>query len=432
MTTPKRTKRMVPLRYVLTPILIVVLAIIILAIVAITAAKPAKKPIEVKAPLVEVISLNAQPTTFTIDSQGTVSPRTETTITSEVSGVITNVSAKFLAGGYFAKGEVILTIDDITYQVALLRAQSQLQSAQAQLIEEQAKAQQAQAEWLLTGEPLSKAPILALRTPQLQQAKASVLAAEADIKEANVKLARTKIIAPYDAMLIKKHVDIGQYVTTGSAIALTYAIDYAEVRLPIKHRDIDFLPSRTPSSDQIISLNEITGSVELFYDLNGKRHTWNAQLQRFEGVVDSKSRVHYLVAQLADPYQVLSSSSNEVLRIGTFVNASIVGKQLNNITVLPISAVYSGNTIYLLDEKNRLVIRKINILRTDDKYAYSKESVAKNYRLITTKLATAVDGMTLRVVGEQSQAGKESGNSDESSESSRKNDVANESGKGEK
>jgi len=411
MTSTNKAMRMVPLRYVLTPIVIVLAAAVILAIAAAAAPKPAKKSIKLKAPLVDVISLTPEEVTFSIASQGSIVARTETKLTSEVSGQITQVSKKFLVGGFFKKDELLLTIDDTSYQVALLRAQSQQQTAQAKLIEEQARAKQAQDEWLLTGKPLADAPVLALRTPQLKMAQASLLAAQADIKEAQVKLARTKIIAPYDAMLIEKQVDIGQYVSMGSVLATTNAIDYAEVRLPIKHRDIAFLnlnkTNKLINASDSQQLNQISGEVELFYQLNGKRHTWQAQLQRYEGVVDSKSRVHYLVAQLEDPYHVLTSSNHDEIRIGTFVNAKVVGKKLTNIISIPMSAVYSGNSIYLLDENNQLVIQQISVLRTDSRFVYTEESIPDNKRLIVTKLATPVSGMTLRVIGEEA-AGSES------------------------
>ena len=168
----KKTRRMIPLRYVLTPIAIILLAIIGLIVFAVLAPKPAKKPVIIKAPLVEVENIVRQNVRFTITSQGSVLPRTQTHLVTEVSGQITSVNDKFNVGGFFTKGEVLLTIDDISYQVALLQAQSSLDSATAVLIEEQARKDQAEDEWLLTGKALSEAPVLALRLPQLQKAKA--------------------------------------------------------------------------------------------------------------------------------------------------------------------------------------------------------------------------------------------------------------------
>lgn len=393
----KQNRRMVPLRYVLTPFVIIFAAIVVLVIFTVMAPKPAKKVVEIKAPLVSVISLEPKNVSFEIESQGSVVPRTKTNLISEVSGVITSVSDKFQVGGFFRKGEELLTIDDISYQVALLRAQAQLESAQAVLIEEQARNKQAEDEWRLTDRPLEQAPILALRLPQLKKAQANILAAEADLREAKIKLARTKIIAPFDVMLSEKHVDIGQYVTVGTKLAATFAIDYAEVRLPIKQRDLAFLD--VSRINQHIEQGQ-GAQVELFYNVDGKKHSWLAQITRYEGVVDSTNRVSYFVAQINDPYGVLASSEHDEIRIGTFVNAKVSGKSISNVTVIPLGAIYSGDTIYLIDKDNRLVIEKINILRTDANFAYSLDQISSDKRLILTKLTTPIEQMKLRVDGE--------------------------------
>ena len=68
---------------------------------------PESKAIADATPLVEVLPLEEMTASFTIASQGTVRPRTETVLSAEVSGSIVSISPKFIAGGVFAKGEVV-------------------------------------------------------------------------------------------------------------------------------------------------------------------------------------------------------------------------------------------------------------------------------------------------------------------------------------
>jgi len=392
---PKKARRMVPLRYVLTPFAIIFAAVIVLMVMGAMAPKPIKKPIKIKAPLVEVIELEQQDIAFSISSQGSVLPRTETNIISEVSGNVVSVSDKFQVGGFFKKGEELLRIDDITYQVAYLKAESRLESAVAELAQEEARVKQAKDEWLLTGKSLEKAPTLALRLPQLQQAKASIKSAEADLTEAKTKLERTRIIAPYDAMIKAKQVDVGQYASTGSSLATTFAVDYAEVRLPVKQRDVAFL--NLPKINQ----DATTGApVELFFKINGKKQHWASTLTRYEGVVDMTSRVHYVVAQLDDPYGIIEGNQAGELRMGTFVNADITGKTVQNALAIPRRAIHGANTVYLVDEENKLHISQIDILRSEVEYVYTLETLPENQRLVVTNIETPVDGMTLRINGE--------------------------------
>ena len=397
--TIKKPKRMVPLRYVLTPFAIIFAAIIILIIVGIMAPKPSKKPIQTRAPLVDVAVLSPSSVQFSIASQGSVMPRTETVLISEVAGMVTEVSDKFVVGGFFKKGEQLLKIDDDTYQVAVLQAQSRLGAAESALVSEKARSKQAKEEWLLTGQTLEQAPILALRVPQLQEAEANLIAAKADLKEAQRKLARTSIVAPYDAMLKAKRVDIGQYITVGASLADTFAIDYAEVRLPVKQRDVAFL-----NLPKINQSHRDTSTVELFYQLNGERKSWQSKVTRYEGVVDTASRVHYVVAQVLDPYNVLSELSHDELRIGTFVNAAVLGKSVDNVVAIPRAAVHGANTVYLIDGDNKLHIEDVSILRSDVDYVYSQQALDTDKRLVLTNIQTPVSGMTLRVNGEQQEA----------------------------
>ena len=392
---PVKHKRMVPLRYVLMPFAFILAAIVVLVAFMLLAPKPMKKPIVIKAPLVEVMDLSAVNKTFRIASQGTVVPRTETSLIAEVSGVVTHVADKFVVGGFFHKGETLLTIDDISYRVALLQAKSRLDTAKASLLDEQAKAEQAKQDWMQTGKPLAKAPVLALRQPQLQKARAELVAAQAGVEEAQLKLAKTVIKAPYDAMLKTKKVDIGQYVTTGSLMAVTFAVDYAEVRLPIKQQDIDFL---TLPNINASHTNE--APVALSMNRNGNISHWASYLSRYEGEIDTNSRVLYVVAKIDDPYHLLNSSTAKPLRIGSFIEAQVTGKTLPNVYAIPRKAVHGMNTLYLVDSKNQLHIQQVKVLHTDHDYLYSQDPLPTDMRLILTKLETPVETMPLRVVGE--------------------------------
>jgi multidrug efflux system membrane fusion protein len=403
-------RRMVPLRYVVMPFIIIFSAIVLLIIVSSLAPKPEKKPIVHKAPLVEVMGVTQQDITFVIESQGNIIPRTVTHLIAEVSGRVVDVSDRFKVGGYFAKGEQLLALNDIDYKIALIQAESNLASANANLIEEKARGEQAKSEWLMSGQSLDKAPVMALRTPNLQRAEADLKAAEATLVSAKIKLKRTKILAPYDAMIQEKNVDIGQFVSTGSSMAKTFAIDYAEARLPIKQRDVLFLD--LPQIDQN---NNAGALVDIQLEVGRDIAHWPAKLSRYEGVVDSKSRVHYVIAQIDDPYSLLTKTNQQELRMGSFINADIQGKRVEGVIAFPRDALHGANTIYTVDENSHLHIQKISLLRTDAEFAYSRDVLPPNHQLVITMLETPVEGMELRISGQQKSANKSSVEADKSS-----------------
>lgn len=397
---PQKQRKMVQLRFVLWPIAIILISFVLLGLMGALAPKPEKKPFTVKAPLVEVMPFSAGDVQFIIESQGSVLPRTETILVSEVSGQVVKVSDKFKVGGFFKKGEELVLINDIDYQVALLQAQARLHVAEASLMEEEARVEQAKDEWRLTGKSIDEAPALATRRPQLQKAKADLEAAKAEVQAAQIKLSRTKIVAPYDAMLKAKHLDIGQFVGIGGQIATTFAVDYAEVRLPVKFQDIDFLSLPKINHEQGL----LGSTVDLHLNILGQEQTWQAKLTRYEGVVDMNSRVHYVVAQLDDPYNLFGENDSNELRVGTFVNGDIHGKTVNDVTSIPRAAVRGANNIHIVTRSNTLDIRPVNILRGDSQYIYTRDQFGRDERLILTKLELPVNGMELRVSNDKAQS----------------------------
>ncbi len=381
-------------------VLVVVLGISLLFIFN---PKPPKKPIERIAPLVEAVTPTRDAHQFIVESHGVVQPRTETTLVSEVSGVVQQVSEKFFAGGYFKKGEVLLVIDPTDYQVAVEQAKARLTSAQAQYAQEKARAEQAQKEWDLSGRSRAKAPALALREPFLLEAKANVQSAEADLKKAQQKLARTVIRAPYDGMVKAKRADVGQFVSMGTSLADTFAVDYAEVRLPLTDQDLAFI--EVPGFSALADENKT--KVKLIASYAGQPVTWEAQLDRMEGVVDQTSRVHYAVARINDPYGLKQmKKSRKPLKVGTFVTAQIDGVEMTGVIKIPRNAFRDLDKILVADNNKELQVRELKIIRSEADYVYVRDGLEQGDQIVLTSIESPVQGMKLRIEGEADAAGK--------------------------
>lgn len=394
-------------KFMLPLILIVVSILLVVVLIAIQGSQRAdRKEDTQKAVLVDTIEAKVISLNFTVESQGTVRPRTETTLVSEVSGKIVSVSPGFVAGGFFRQGDVLLQIDPSDYQAGLKRAEANLASMKARLADESARSEQALKDWQnmgKTGQPSD----LVQRKPQLADAKANVSAAEADVQKARRDLERTQITVPYDGLVRQKGVDIGQYVTPGTRLGVTFAIDTAEVRLPLTHKDLNYLdlPSETEAQAEIKPFPPVTLSAEHA----GKTHRWQARIIRTEGVVDEISRVIYAVAQVVDPYGVLGQSHQEELKIGTFVNAEIEGLPAENVVVLPRYVLRPDNTVPVANADNELEILAVEVLRAEPKKVYLSKGIAGGTRVVTTTLDAPVPGtrLAVREAPQKSQGGAE-------------------------
>ena len=197
----------------LLPVIIVAAGIAAATTMIVLRPQPPSTPTAERVVPVDVIRVTGTDMNINVSSQGTVAPRTQTTLVAEVSGRVMTVSDKFVTGGFFSEGEVILQIDPADYQVAVDQAQANLLTAQAQLAQERAQADQAAREWDLSGRPRENAPAIALRTPFLREAEARVLYSESELSRAQRQLDRTTVRAPYDALVREKLADIGKYLS---------------------------------------------------------------------------------------------------------------------------------------------------------------------------------------------------------------------------
>jgi membrane fusion protein, multidrug efflux system len=375
------------------PILLVLGAIAVAILMSVFKPEPVKDEVPEAALAVKTQIINRSEVTLSVESQGTVQPRTRTTLISEVSGIVLEVSDSFIVGGSFEAGDILMRIDPTDYEVALQRAKAQLISRTALLEFEKARTAQAKKEWQMTGRPESEAPILALREPYLAEAQANILHAKAEVKQAKLKLKRATIRAPYAGMVSMKSVDIGQYVTTGSPLGETFAIDFVEVRLPLTERDLSQMTTLSFQSADPANTAVLSGSA------NGRSANWSASVVRSEGVVDELNRSQYVVARVSDPYRLNQSlKGNAVpLLVGTFVTATLKGKVLSNVFKVPRSALLQGSRVAVVDKMQRMQINSVDVVSSDEGYYYLSKGLKEGAEVIVSAIGTPIEGLKLEV-----------------------------------
>ncbi|WP_286263288.1 efflux RND transporter periplasmic adaptor subunit [Thalassotalea atypica] len=373
---------------------IVILAAGVLAFVGFSAMK---KPPEEKAevdntPIVAVEQITVESMQLTVKSHGIVMPKYETRLVSQISGEIVELSEAFVRGGFVKKGQLLARIDPSDYEAALLDAQANHASSLASLETERAKSKVAETEWKRI---THSAPTeLSLRKPQLAQELAHVKSAKATILRAQRNLERTEIRAPYDAMIESRHVGLGSFVTVGSDIGKVLGTAIAEVRLPVADNQLKFLIDQGQQAQ-----------VQLSGTFSGTQRFWSAHVARNEGVVDNKSRMGYLVAEIKDPYG-LNESKTE-LRFGSYVNAAIFGIEVAQASVIP-NYLISDGRIALLNDESKLHFAEVEIIRQDGANSIISNGLSTGDRMITSALDYPINGMALALPKDEEQTPEQS------------------------
>ena len=372
----------------LFPMAIVVAGLGLAGLIIATGPKLEQQPPPSSAPLVRTWVADVQTVQMTSITHGSVLPRTESELIPEVSGRIIEMSPVVVSGGFFKKGDVLLKIDPLDYEVALEQARASLASARSEFtnatkahnrlldLAKRQSASQSQQDDALN---------------RLRFAQASIREATARLSKAERDITRTTVTAPYDGRVRTERVDIGQFVTRGAPIASLYATDVAEVRLPIQDEELAYL--QLPLSGQT---DQHMPTVILRARFAGEEHTWQGRIVRTEGELDPKTRMINIVAQVQSPYE--RSGSRPPLAVGLFVEAEIIGKRVDNVFVLPRSALQANEQVYVMTDENRLSFREVEIIREVGEDVYITGGLKRGETISLSTVNNAIEGMLVRPI----------------------------------
>lgn len=375
------------------PVLVLVVAALLSWKIVDSRELPEAMARESKPPVVRALIVEPTQVNLSVEALGMVTPRTETLLISEVAGRIEELSPGLASGGFFDEGELLLSIDDTDYIAAVEEATAALARAEAALAREEADAEVARRDWEVVSEGREASP-LALRVPQLKEARANLASAKARLEMARRDVERTKIRAPYAGRVRSRRVDVGQFAPLGTALAEIFAVDFAEVRLPVPH---ERLPLLDLALNEEFSTEGKGPRVVLSAQFAGSLRTWDGHVERVEGAIDSKTQSVVLVVRVDDPYGRRSEGTSAPLLAGMYVEASIEGRFLERAVTLPRNAIRTDDTVLLLDSENKLEVRPVELFGTQGDAVVINSGLKSGERVITTPLELPVPGMSLRL-----------------------------------
>lgn len=331
--------------------------------------------------------------TLTVDAQGEVRPKTEIVVAPQTSGRVAYVSPDFIDGGFIRKGQVLVRVEAQDYELGVVRARSTVASAEQRLAREQAESKLAQQDLEDLG--MTDASPLARREPQLAEAQASLDAAKSQLKDAELALARTAVIAPFDGRVRERSVDIGQVVAPGQSLGRIFGNDVVEVSLPLKDSEL----GRLGLPIAFASSKETPGPEVVFTaTVAGEPRTWRGQVVRTGAAINSQTRQINVIAELNDPFGA-GADNGTPMAPGLFVDAQIQGKSLESVLVAPRSALRGDDKLYIGDpESGKLSIRTVDVTFSDRDGAYFHEGAEVGELAIISPIQAPFDGMSLTVM----------------------------------
>ena len=374
------------------PVIVVLIGIGVVQALVATKPPPEKKEDPLRLVSLYVDEVQSDEVTINVETQGEVRPKTEIDIVAQVEGRVVKVADVFAEGAEFTPETTLIKIDDTDYRLAVTRAEARVAEARTNLERELANAQIKRDEWKVKKTNKQPTPF-ALNEPQVAEARAKILSAEAELAEARLDLARTEIKVPFKGRVREKNVGLGQYVTPGISLGRVFSTDTIEIRLPLT--DTQLFELNLPLG--FVAGEDNAPAVTLRAKVGSREHTWQGRIVRTQAAVDQQTRLIYAFAEVNDPYG-LSDETRMPLAVGLFVTAEIEGTHEQQAFMIPRLALRNDDEVYVINDEETLEIRKVDVLSTSETRVLLASGVKAGERVVTSTIPAAVDGMRVKAI----------------------------------
>jgi RND family efflux transporter MFP subunit len=354
-----------------------------------TAPEAKKRTPRAMQVLVDVEPLEVANAGVRIEGMGLVVAAREVSLKAQVSGRVVEVAPDLLEGQHVDAGAMLARIEADDYELKVAQAESTLALRSAELELEMGFQRVADREWELLGESsdvLAESASLALREPQLKQAKAMERSARSALEQARLDQARTQIVSPFNAQVLEKSVEVGSLAGVGGAVARLVSTDsfYVRVSIPV---------SRVPVLD--------VPGAEAFVRINGSDTALPGRVISLLGDLDPDGRMARVLVEVKDPLGLEAANADRPkLLLGAYVRVELVGHTMPGAFLIPRETLHHGDSVWLRRPDSTLEIRPVTVLWKNRDTVVIGEGLQAGEQLITSSLSFASDGMEVTVPGE--------------------------------
>ncbi len=382
---------------------IVLPAIIIIAGVAAafylknTGPKSKRQPPVKLVPIVQVKPLFPANHIVVLNAMGTVVPAREVDLKPRVTGEVININPEFIEGGLLKAGSLVLQIDPEDYKLALIQKEKALADANYSLKLELGRQEVAKREWeLLNGDKGTedrkdgedREAELALRKPHLEKAEAELNAAKAELKKAHLDLSRTKIKAPFNAMVRSRLVNLGSQVSPQERLAELVGTDSYWIQTSVSVDRLSWIQIPRSQGDPATR-------ARIIYSQGCER---TGTVIRLMGDLSPEGRMARILIEVEDPLGLKNSKNDKPpLLIGDYVRVEIKGKKLENVYKIPRKAFRDNAYIWIAGENSTLKIIKVRPVWRDAGMVLIDNAIKPGDCLIISDLPAPIDGMSIQV-----------------------------------
>jgi len=320
-------------------------AVVVLACLAACGKEAAAPAATVAAPIsVRTLTVEPRKVPIRFDIVGQVEGSKQVEVRARVSGIL---QKQFYNEGDAVKdGAPLFEIDRAPYEIALSQARAQLAQATAQV--DQARREEARLKPLVQDRAVSRKEYDDA-TSSRQLAEAAIQQANASIRQAELNLSYTRVVAPLPGITGRAEHSIGTLITTdanGSLLTTINQVSPVWVRFSLAEGDLAKLPDGR--------LNRATPVVMELLLPDGSQYPLKGRLNFAATAIDTRLGTQQLRAEFDNPRQQLLP--------GQFVTVRITAGERDKVFLVPQAAVVQtekGNLVFTVDAEGKAQARPV-------------------------------------------------------------------------
>ncbi|MDD2599151.1 MAG: efflux RND transporter periplasmic adaptor subunit [Kiritimatiellae bacterium] len=355
-----------------------------------TAPQQERKTPQERNVFVEAKQVNRQNKVVRIQATGTVVPVERVTLKARVAGEALQLHPKFEPGEIIKQGDVIVEIDRADYLLLEKLAASKLIQAEYEYKIELGYQDVARHEWEMIEDNESASELekeLSLRKPHLKRVEAAVALAKTNLEQARLDLQRTSITLPFDALVISRSISKGSQITTQGELGVFVDASKFRVVATVAFDQLSWI--QLPVNGNAGAQVEITPSG----GADGSAR-WQGVVTGLDAEIESLGRMAQVLIEVEKPLE------GEVpLLLNSFVSVAIASRELQDVFVIPSSAVHNGELVYVMNAESRVDFKKINVVWRDSEWIVVDSGLEPGDALITSDVPSAVPNMKVEQVG---------------------------------
>lgn len=339
---------------------------------------PVKKEVPKRIKEVEVVTINNGSIAAKLDVQGRLEAFNKIALFTEVGGAV-KTSKPFKKGTYFAKGEVMMRIDDAEARLTLQAQKATLMNSIAMMMPdlkidypESFPAWESYLSGFDVDAPIKGLPAAATQREKLFVAGRNLYTQYYTIKSVEERLSKYTLYAPFSGVLTSADINEGAVIRPGQQLGELMATGFYEMVATVPLSQLDFL--------------QPGGEVKLYSeDIDG---AWTGKVRRIGDQIDPGTQT----------VSVFIGVSGKELREGMYLRGEADARMMNNVVEIDRDLLIDEGEVYVIKNDTLLSLVPVDV-RKFNRETVIVSGLPNGAKLLTSDVAGAYDGMRVKLKG---------------------------------